>query len=410
MLDGMTNTKASEVLKELKVYTEDLPHYSPDEVAEAIEMAIQALEIVNDFESARIITGGRLNGRTHAYKCGLADGQRLAKGEKIFNVLPLEQQPCEDAVSRKSLEQISQEYMDALKNLHEIEALMYVIPLVKRLLDLPSVQPQTVTEFADKCKECGKIQNEFFNFDAPMVKKSDAVSREAVIRLVDQHPNIIGNRCSGLIADIKHLPSVTPQASEEDIHREREQAYMLGYEDASKKFRTEPSEDCISRQAVLEHICEDKECYKEECKGRTLKRCYDLQWVFDLPPVTPSNADIREAYIKGYDYGVKDWFKDKTQPCEDCVSRAYIESIVEELENICINGDEHILSLLSDIKNAPSETPQPKKGKWIIVDDCEQFIAKCSVCENIEDSRLVHRINFCPNCKTKMEGVEDDSL
>ena len=39
---------------------------------------------------------------------------------------------------------------------------------------------------------------------------------------------------------IGKLPSVTPQASEEDIHREREQAYMLGYEDASKKFRTEP--------------------------------------------------------------------------------------------------------------------------------------------------------------------------
>jgi len=44
MLDGMTNIKAREVLKELKDYTEDLPHYSPDEVAEALEMAIKALE------------------------------------------------------------------------------------------------------------------------------------------------------------------------------------------------------------------------------------------------------------------------------------------------------------------------------------------------------------------------------
>ena len=44
MLDGMTNIKAREVLKELKVYTEDLPHYSPDEVAEALEMANKALE------------------------------------------------------------------------------------------------------------------------------------------------------------------------------------------------------------------------------------------------------------------------------------------------------------------------------------------------------------------------------
>ena len=44
MLDGMTNVKASEVLKELKMYSEDLPHYSPDEVSEALEIAIKALE------------------------------------------------------------------------------------------------------------------------------------------------------------------------------------------------------------------------------------------------------------------------------------------------------------------------------------------------------------------------------
>lgn len=40
----MTNIKAREVLKELKYYTYDLPHYSPDEVAEALEMANKALE------------------------------------------------------------------------------------------------------------------------------------------------------------------------------------------------------------------------------------------------------------------------------------------------------------------------------------------------------------------------------
>lgn len=44
MLDGMTNIKASEVLKELKHYTEDLPHYSPDEVSEALELATKALD------------------------------------------------------------------------------------------------------------------------------------------------------------------------------------------------------------------------------------------------------------------------------------------------------------------------------------------------------------------------------
>lgn len=56
----------------------------------------------------------------------------------------------------------------------------------------------------------------------------DAVSREAVIRLVEQYPNIIGNRCSGLIADIKHLPSVIPQYTDEEIDKaqEIEQAYV----------------------------------------------------------------------------------------------------------------------------------------------------------------------------------------
>ena len=40
----------------------------------------------------------------------------------------------------------------------------------------------------------------------------------------------------------------------------------------------------------------------------------------------------------------------KQEPYSDAISRAYIEPIIEELENICVNGDEHILDLLADIK------------------------------------------------------------
>ena len=50
---------------------------------------------------------------------------------------------------------------------------------------------------------------------------------------------------------IEGLPSVNPYASKEDIHREREQAYMRGYEDASKRYRTEPCEDAISRKDAI---------------------------------------------------------------------------------------------------------------------------------------------------------------
>ena len=44
----------------------------------SLDMAIKALEMIEEFERAQIITGGRLNGRTYAYKCGLEDGKRKA--------------------------------------------------------------------------------------------------------------------------------------------------------------------------------------------------------------------------------------------------------------------------------------------------------------------------------------------
>lgn len=75
----MTNEEAKELLVDIKgnivvrVYSQ---------YVEALDLAIKALELVNNFEMAHIITDGRLNGRTSAYKCGLMDGLRLS-GEKI---------------------------------------------------------------------------------------------------------------------------------------------------------------------------------------------------------------------------------------------------------------------------------------------------------------------------------------
>ena len=55
MLDGMNNIKAIEILKVLKLYNEDLPPYSPDEVAEAIEISIKSLENMSDKENSSSI-------------------------------------------------------------------------------------------------------------------------------------------------------------------------------------------------------------------------------------------------------------------------------------------------------------------------------------------------------------------
>ncbi len=51
------------------------------------------------------------------------------------------------------------------------------------------------------------------------------------------------------------------------------------------------------------------------------------------------------------------------------------------------------------LKKAP--IPQPKTGHWIIVDDCEKFIAKCSECGRIEDSRMINTYPYC-HCGVKM--------
>lgn len=53
----------------------------------------------------------------------------------------------------------------------------------------------------------------------------------------------------------------------------------------------------------------------------------------------------------------------------------------------------------------PCVTPQQKTGHWIIIDDCEQFIAKCSECGRIEDSRMISKYPYC-HCGAKMEVEE----
>ena len=108
--------------------------------------------------------------------------------------------------------------------------------------ELPSVQPsrkeQEPCDKPDKCHECDKILtckyykepcdepkytgNEFFNFDAPMVKKSmDAISREAVLQeLTFIGGDIEPDDLTCIFRDrIKQLPSVQPIECDDAISR-----------------------------------------------------------------------------------------------------------------------------------------------------------------------------------------------
>lgn len=48
-----------------------------------------------------------------------------------------------------------------------------------------------------------------------------------------------------------------------------------------------------------------------------------------------------------------------------------------------------------------AEEQEPKTGHWIVIDDCEKFIAKCSECGRIEDSRMISKYPYC-HCGAKM--------
>ena len=153
----------------------------------------------------------------------------------------------------------------------------------------------------------------------------DAISRKKVLNIITDW-FACGNIADGkptMRAQIKALPSVTPQYTEAEIQKmqemeqaEIEKAYELG------KVESQPCEDCISRQAVLDIWHTRYSNNREENDEIQFKKI-----AFELPSVTPSHEDLKEAYIKGYDYGVKDWFKAKTEnaldhltdrPCEVC--------------------------------------------------------------------------------------------
>lgn len=54
------------------------------------------------------------------------------------------------------------------------------------------------------------------------------------------------------------------------------------------------------------------------------------------------------------------------------------------------------------------EAEPVRRGRWIVEDDCEHFIAKCSECGRSEDSRMIAEMPYC-HCGARMDGgVEND--
>ena len=74
-------------------------------------------------------------------------------------------------------------------------------------------------------------------------------------------------------------------------------------------------------------------------------------------------------------------------------------------EKICpVFSDDEVKQPCINCLKCELERPH---GKWIIVDDCEKFIARCSICGRILDSRMVKNYPFC-RCGADMREKKDD--
>lgn len=126
----------------------------------------------------------------------------------------VKQQPCEDAISRQAVLDYAKDTCLDLDKYEDTEA------FCDEIKAMPSITPKgvTVTDFADRCRECGRIK-----------LSEDAVSREAVLSLQTEYAEKMGATTFWKLRDdIRGLPAVKPKYTDEEIDKAQavEQAYV----------------------------------------------------------------------------------------------------------------------------------------------------------------------------------------
>ena len=109
---------------------------------------------------------------------------------------------------------------------------------------------------------------------------------------------------------------------------------------------------------------------------------------------------IKEAYEKGFEYGVKDWFKAKTEPCEDAISR---QAVLDLMQLRLMPKEEYIA-----ICNLPSVTPQSKTGHWIDARFKDEWYGTMYICSKC-NGEMMGTSDFCPNCGADMREVDAEN-
>ena len=124
-----------------------------------------------------------------------------------------------------------------------------------------------------------------------------------------------------------------------------------------------------------------------------------MRIVIDIPD---NYMDCIDNYEKGslFDVALTNAIKNGT-PLESCDNAINRQAVLD-----LVYADWKYEGLESPIENLPPVTPVPKTGHWIIIDDCELFMAKCSECGEIVDSRMINKYPYC-HCGARMKETEE---
>lgn len=83
------------------------------------------------------------------------------------------------------------------------------------------------------------------------------------------------------------------------------------------------------------------------------------------------------------------------------------ETITELRDNDGTGTQQEVCKFLVNYMDVLEKQMQEPTGHWIIIDDCELFMAKCSECGEVVDSRMINDYSYC-HCGAKMVKAESE--
>ena len=184
---------------------------------------------------------------------------------------------------------------------------------------------------------------------------------------------------------------------------------MEGIRDRLIQALESQSKDCISRREAIKMFTynyegeriPDYDCdnYPVQIAIKTVK-----EMLRDLPPVTPKPDDALREFIASAVDDKMGYLN--TCPNERNIILGIIRGKRYDTESHCGRDCNN-----TDCKSHPDY--KPKEGHWIHLDDCANAGYFCSECRKkvIKDgwSKTVKKINYCPNCGSRMVESQERS-